>query len=117
MAKKKTEGTSPAKPRAAAAGRRAPRKVTASTEAAPIDPAGVSAAQPIDVAADMSMPGTPEGIVDATSPAPVIATTINPPTHDEIAEAAYHRYKQRGGGHGMDFEDWLEAERALRSGR
>jgi hypothetical protein len=37
------------------------------------------------------------------------------PTFEEIAEAAYHRYLQRGGGHGADFEDWLEAERDLRS--
>jgi hypothetical protein len=27
---------------------------------------------------------------------------------------AYHRYLERGGGHGMDFEDWLEAERELK---
>jgi hypothetical protein len=36
------------------------------------------------------------------------------PTHDEIAEAAYHRYLNRGGGHGRDFDDWLEAEQELR---
>lgn len=35
------------------------------------------------------------------------------PTHDEIAEAAYRRYLSRGGGHGQDFDDWLEAEREL----
>ena len=39
------------------------------------------------------------------------------PTFEEIAEAAYHRYLTRGGGHGADFEDWLEAERDLRSRR
>lgn len=37
------------------------------------------------------------------------------PTEDEIRTRAYHRYLERGGGHGMDFEDWLEAERELRS--
>ena len=37
------------------------------------------------------------------------------PTFEEIAEAAYHRYLKRGGGHGADFEDWLEAERELLS--
>ena len=36
------------------------------------------------------------------------------PTHDQIAEAAYQRYLSRGGGHGSDFDDWLEAERELR---
>jgi hypothetical protein len=37
------------------------------------------------------------------------------PTHDEIAEAAYHRYLRRQGAHGSDFDDWVEAERDLRS--
>ena len=32
----------------------------------------------------------------------------------EIRIRAYHRYLERGGGHGMDFEDWLEAKRELR---
>lgn len=39
------------------------------------------------------------------------------PTYDEIAEAAYHRYLQRGGNDGGDFDDWVEAERELRSRR
>ncbi|HEY3093736.1 MAG TPA: DUF2934 domain-containing protein [Vicinamibacterales bacterium] len=39
------------------------------------------------------------------------------PTYDEIAEAAYHRYLRRGGGDGQDFDDWVEAERELRSRR
>ena len=37
------------------------------------------------------------------------------PTHDEIAEAAYHRYLSRQGAGGSDFDDWVEAERDLRS--
>jgi hypothetical protein len=37
------------------------------------------------------------------------------PTYEQIAEAAYHRYLQRGGHHGNDFDDWLDAERSLRS--
>lgn len=39
------------------------------------------------------------------------------PTHTEIAEAAYHRYLSRGGTHGQDFDDWIEAERELRAAR
>ena len=34
-------------------------------------------------------------------------------THDEIAEAAYRRYLNRGSEHGRDLEDWVEAEREL----
>lgn len=36
------------------------------------------------------------------------------PSDDDIRVRAYHRYLERGGGHGMDFEDWLEAKRELR---
>jgi hypothetical protein len=36
------------------------------------------------------------------------------PSEEDIRLRAYHRYLQRGGGHGMDFEDWLEAKRELR---
>ena len=39
------------------------------------------------------------------------------PTYDEIAEAAYQRYLQRGGVDGRDFDDWLEAERDLKARR
>ena len=35
------------------------------------------------------------------------------PSEDDIRLRAYHRYLERGGGHGMDFEDWLEAKREL----
>ena len=38
------------------------------------------------------------------------------PSHDEIAQAAYMRYLERGGNHGSDWDDWLEAERSLRKG-
>jgi hypothetical protein len=39
------------------------------------------------------------------------------PSYDEIAQAAYRRYLERGGGHGRDFDDWVEAERQLSSSR
>lgn len=37
------------------------------------------------------------------------------PSEEDIRLRAYHRYVERGGGHGMDFEDWLEAERELKN--
>jgi len=37
------------------------------------------------------------------------------PTEDDIRRRAYERYLERGGGHGTDFEDWLAAEREVRS--
>jgi hypothetical protein len=37
------------------------------------------------------------------------------PSVDEIRRRAYERYQERGGNHGRHFDDWLEAERELRS--
>jgi Protein of unknown function (DUF2934) len=39
------------------------------------------------------------------------------PSEEDIRMRAYHRYLERGGGHGTDFEDWLEAERELKRPR
>ena len=36
---------------------------------------------------------------------------------DDIRLRAYQRYLERGGGDGKDFDDWLEAERELKSGK
>ena len=36
------------------------------------------------------------------------------PSEEDIRTRAYHRYLERGGAAGSDFEDWLEAERELR---
>jgi len=49
----------------------------------------------------------------ASSPGAAADTAVNP-TYEEIADAAYRRYLNRGGEHGRDFDDWLEAERELR---
>jgi len=54
----------------------------------------------------ISAPGT--GVVGTSS------ANAYHPTYDQIAEAAYRRYLSRGGNHGQDFEDWIEAERELR---
>jgi hypothetical protein len=43
--------------------------------------------------------------------------TAAEPREEDIRIRAYHRYLERGGGHGLDFEDWLEAERELKSGK
>jgi len=42
--------------------------------------------------------------------------TSNQPTHEEIAVRAYEIFESRGGSHGSDLDDWLEAERSLRQG-
>jgi hypothetical protein len=35
-------------------------------------------------------------------------------SRDSIAERAYRRFEERGGQHGRDLDDWLEAERELK---
>ncbi len=44
-----------------------------------------------------------------------VSVTATRPTYEEIAEAAYHRYLSRGCSDGRDFEDWIEAEKALKT--
>jgi hypothetical protein len=39
------------------------------------------------------------------------------PTHEEIRARAYEKYLERGAGHGLDFDDWVTAERELRNRR
>jgi hypothetical protein len=36
------------------------------------------------------------------------------PSEHDIRMRAYQRYLDRGGSHGTDFEDWLQAERELK---
>ena len=37
-------------------------------------------------------------------------------SNDEVARKAYELYMSRGGGHGADFDDWIEAEKQLKQG-
>jgi hypothetical protein len=39
------------------------------------------------------------------------------PSDQEIRERAYHRFLERGGHGGSEFDDWVEAERDLRNRR
>jgi hypothetical protein len=62
-------------------------------------------------AGDSGKASTSESISDVRTK-PVTRT----PTDEEIRLRAYEIYLQRGGMHGFDRDDWLEAEREL-SGR
>ena len=46
-----------------------------------------------------------------------IAIAPPEPTEDDIRVRAYHRYLERGGNHGADFDDWVEAEKDLKRPR
>ncbi len=53
----------------------------------------------------------------ATVAAALSAERRNGPTREQIARRAYEIYLTRGGTHGYDIEDWLQAERELRETR
>jgi hypothetical protein len=61
--------------------------------------------------------GAPAAASAASIPesAPESVSMSSGPSDQDIRMRAYHRYLERGGGHGMDFEDWLEAERDLKA--
>ena len=39
------------------------------------------------------------------------------PSDEAIRLRAYHRYLERGGGHGKESEDWIQAEKELKGRR
>jgi Protein of unknown function (DUF2934) len=47
-------------------------------------------------------------------PNPVENFASREPTQEDIARRAHQLYKERGGEHGRDWEDWFQAERELR---
>ena len=62
-------------------------------------------------------PKVPEGGNGATNPRrPMGRPNGNAATvsSDEVAKRAYEIYQARGGQHGADMDDWLEAERQLK---
>ena len=51
----------------------------------------------------------------STNPDPVEKPAPNQPTQAEIAKRAHEIYVARGGAHGCDLDDWLQAERELQA--
>jgi Protein of unknown function (DUF2934) len=60
-----------------------------------------------------ALPATPPPATAADASGPVIGH--GEPTLDEIRQRAYERYLERGGRHGEHFDDWLQAEKELKS--
>ena len=59
----------------------------------------------------------PNGDVEPTGNGSVIAPPEPEPTDDDVRVRAYHRYLERGGNHGADFDDWVEAKKDLKRPR
>ena len=75
-----------------------------------------------DQAAGMSdtfvgVPTSGQEPVQAEAPPTTSVSMSSEPSPEDIRMRAYHRYLERGGGHGMDFQDWLAAERDLKTRR
>ena len=67
----------------------------------------------------MSRAAKTRSIKPVRQPIPV-SVAIQPtrtPATEEIATRAYEIYLARGGSHGADVEDWLQAERELTAAR
>lgn len=89
------------------------KKTTARAKAAPKAEAAElapPAAKPRPRARTTKKPAT---IVKAATAVATAVSAEVEPTDEDIRMRAYHRYLERGGGDGMDFEDWLEAKREL----
>ena len=73
-------------------------------------PAGIA-----DQASDMS--GLDTGIGDDENNNTRNTSMGSEPSEEEIRMRAYRRYLERGGSDGLDFDDWLEAERELKTSK
>jgi hypothetical protein len=56
----------------------------------------------------------PEAPQDASTAATRAESMASSPSEEDIRMRAYQRFIDRGGAHGQDFDDWLEAERELK---
>src|SRR6476646_11682281 len=113
MAKRTTRSS------AADAGAAAPPQPKARRQRATATP---SAPEPDTIAADPRVEGREDngtGIAsEAGDDAPLESMAMgSEPSEEDIRMRAYQRFLERGGGHGSDFEDWLEAERELKDGQ
>ena len=70
---------------------------------------------PSTKATDPANPVQPKPRKTKAAPARKSAPAGPEPTLDDIRRRAYERYQERGGNHGKHFDDWLEAEKELRS--
>ena len=58
----------------------------------------------------------PERVQQAPGDA-LAARSSSEPSDEDIRSRAYEMYLERGGHHGLDFDDWVRAERELRQRR
>ena len=88
------------------------KKTTTRPKAAPKAETPAAPAAPKPRARAAAPKKKADAVVAADNPESTILSAE--PSDEAIRIRAYERYLERGGGHGMDFEDWLEAKRELR---
>lgn len=94
-----TPDSQPARPKARRSVRR-PARPASSSDAAP----------------EAARDAAPAAVNALTEPPPDTRESVSmssEPSEEDIRLRAYHRYLERGGSPGMDFDDWLQAEREL----
>jgi hypothetical protein len=112
MAKRTTNRSSAQDSGIAAPAQPKPRRQRAAEPAAV---EGTEQAQRENNGADVPSEAGDDAPLEAMAPSASTSTSMgSEPSEEDIRLRAYHRYLERGGGHGMDFEDWLEAERELK---
>ena len=65
-------------------------------------------------AADAPAVSKPRGRTAKLNSQQAPGDTFEDPTDEEIRARAYEMYLERGGHHGLDFDDWVRAERELK---
>ena len=105
-----TAGSTPGTPK--------PRRARATKAGGPVPPGApvTPETQVVRAEADDARtldPGPrPESLEALTSESTSMASE---PSEHDIRLRAYQRYLERGGGHGQEFDDWVEAEKELKT--
>jgi hypothetical protein len=95
---------------------RAPRRSAPEPPGAPVpSDAHAARAEANDERSISADPGPRRETPNAVTPESSSAT--RQPSDEDIRVRAYQRYLERGGSHGMEFDDWVEAEKELKTGR
>jgi hypothetical protein len=104
-----TDPAAPAKPKARRSRTASPPPATASAGAGASDVQSARARATAETSISLDPDRGPERITSESMG--------SEPSEHDIRMRAYHRYLERGGGHGLEFQDWLDAERDLKTKR
>jgi hypothetical protein len=120
MAKRpsRSKTNDPASPESAQPRGRRSRSTDSTSPAAASAP--VSDASDMQAARAEATVGLPAELYPGQAPGAPASESLSmgsEPSEADIRMRAYHRYLERRGHHGTDFEDWLEAERELKENR